>query len=48
MTAALLAAGFVAFGQAWETDSARAGLVQRATIIVGWFWLGLLFAYAAT
>ncbi|WP_026402526.1 DUF998 domain-containing protein [Actinomadura rifamycini] len=47
VTAVLFTAGFGAFGHAWETDSARAGLVQRATIIVGWLWLGLLFAYAA-
>ncbi|TDC67599.1 DUF998 domain-containing protein [Actinomadura sp. GC306] len=46
LTAAALAAGFLAFGSAWERDSAYAGLVQRATIIVGWVWLGLLFAYA--
>ncbi|MFD0900964.1 DUF998 domain-containing protein [Actinomadura sediminis] len=47
VTAALFAAGFAAFGQAWENDSRYAGLVQRATIIVGWLWLGLLFGHAA-
>ncbi|QFG24333.1 DUF998 domain-containing protein [Actinomadura sp. WMMB 499] len=48
LTGAALLAGFFAFGQAWETDSRYAGLVQRAVIIVGWLWLGMLFAYAAT
>ncbi|MFV2176985.1 DUF998 domain-containing protein [Actinomadura sp. LOL_016] len=48
LTGAALAAGLAAFGQAWEDDSRYAGLVQRATIIVGWLWLGLLFTYAAT
>ena len=47
LTAAATLAGFVAFGQAWEQDHPRAGLVQRVTIIVGWSWLGLLFVHAA-
>jgi hypothetical protein len=47
LTAVAALAGFVAFGQAWEQDHPRAGLVQRATIIVGWAWLGAVFAYAA-
>jgi hypothetical protein len=47
LTAAAAGAGFLVFGQAWEEDHPRAGLVQRATIIVGWTWLGLLFAHAA-
>ncbi|TDB99144.1 DUF998 domain-containing protein [Actinomadura sp. 7K534] len=47
VTCAALAGGLVAFGSAWERDSAYAGLVQRATIIVGWLWLGLLFLHAA-
>ncbi|MFD2792744.1 DUF998 domain-containing protein [Promicromonospora vindobonensis] len=47
LTAAAAGAGFLVFGQAWEDDHPRAGLVQRATIVVGWTWLGLLFAHAA-
>lgn len=47
LTGAALVAGLLAFGHAWENDSRYAGLVQRATIIVGWLWLGLLFGYAA-
>ncbi|MFC5820752.1 DUF998 domain-containing protein [Nonomuraea harbinensis] len=47
LTAAAGTAGFLAFGHAWETDHPKAGLVQRATIVVGWVWLGLLFAHAA-
>ncbi|WP_199489228.1 DUF998 domain-containing protein [Micromonospora craniellae] len=47
LTAAAALAGFAAFGQAWEQDRPRTGLVQRATIVVGWVWLGFLFAYAA-
>ncbi|TDC87020.1 DUF998 domain-containing protein [Actinomadura sp. 7K507] len=46
LTTAALAVGFGVFGQAWEQDSRYAGLVQRATILVGWLWLGLLFVYA--
>lgn len=48
VTAALLFAGFGAFGTAWEDDDPRAGLVQRVTIGVGWLWLGLLFLHAAS
>ncbi|WP_275002944.1 DUF998 domain-containing protein [Promicromonospora iranensis] len=47
LTAVAAGAGFMVFGQAWEEDHPRTGLVQRATIIVGWIWLGLLFAHAA-
>ncbi|WP_017592058.1 DUF998 domain-containing protein [Nocardiopsis potens] len=47
LTAALAAAGLFAFGRSWEEDGPRAGLLQRATIAVGWLWLGLLFLYAA-
>lgn len=47
VTAAALAAGAVAFSQAWERDSAHVGLIQRTTIIIGWVWLGLLFASTA-
>ncbi|MEE1621915.1 DUF998 domain-containing protein [Zafaria sp. J156] len=46
-TAAAALAGLVAFGYAWEEDHPRTGLVQRATIVVGWTWLGALFLYAA-
>lgn len=45
-TAAAGALGFVLFGQAWETDHPRTGLIQRLTIIVSWVWLGLLFLRA--
>lgn len=48
ITAAVLAAGFVAFGQAWEDDAPLTGLIQRATMIPGWIWLGALFAHVAT
>ncbi|MDE3721345.1 DUF998 domain-containing protein [Nocardiopsis sp. N85] len=47
LTGIVTLALFFAFGQAWENDSPRTGLLQRATIVVGWLWLGLLFAYAA-
>ncbi|WP_106402006.1 DUF998 domain-containing protein [Actinocorallia populi] len=46
LTSAAFTAGFLAFGHAWETDSAYAGLIQRVTIICGWAWLGLLFLHA--
>ncbi|MFK5584070.1 MULTISPECIES: DUF998 domain-containing protein [unclassified Serinicoccus] len=39
IVAVLLALGVVAFGEAWEKDSPRAGLLQRAVIILGWSWL---------
>lgn len=42
ITAAALVVLLVLFGQAWERDSPRAGLVQRVMIITGWAWLGLL------
>ena len=47
LTAAAGAAGLALFGQAWEEDHPRTGLAQRATIVVGWSWLGILFAHAA-
>lgn len=47
ITAALFAAVFVAFGHAWENDSPRAGLLQRITIVIGWSWLGAVFAREA-
>nr|WP_246211463.1 DUF998 domain-containing protein [Phytoactinopolyspora alkaliphila] len=31
-----------AFSAAWERDEPRTGLIQRATIIVGWSWVALL------
>ncbi|WP_016697730.1 MULTISPECIES: DUF998 domain-containing protein [Actinoalloteichus] len=40
--------GFHAFGQAWENDSARLGLIQKLVITLGWSWLALLFVHAAT
>jgi hypothetical protein len=46
VTAFLSGAGFVVFGQAWEEDSPRAGLIQKVTIGVGWLWLGGLFVRA--
>lgn len=48
LTAVALSIGFVAFGQAWESDARSAGLVQRIVIAVGWAWLALLFARAGT
>ncbi|WP_425358530.1 DUF998 domain-containing protein [Xylanimonas cellulosilytica] len=48
LTAAAALAGFGIFGQAWEQDHPHTGLVQRVTILVGWTWLGLLFAHAAS
>ncbi len=47
LVAAAFTTGFLAFGHAWETDAAYTGLVQRATIICGWAWLGALFLYGA-
>ena len=44
VTCAATAVGAGAFGHAWEKDSPRAGLLQRATIVAGWAWLGLAFA----
>lgn len=34
--------GFGMFGAAWENNSPRAGLIQRAVIIPGWLWLAML------
>ncbi|WP_147915513.1 DUF998 domain-containing protein [Ruania zhangjianzhongii] len=47
LTAAVGTVAFLAFGQAWERDHPRTGLVQRLAIIVSWVWLGLLFLRAA-
>lgn len=44
LTCAAATTGFLAFGQAWENDTPYTGLLQRATIIIGWSWLGFLFA----
>lgn len=41
------AAGSGLFGRAWENDARHAGLVQRATIMLGLVWLGALFAFGA-
>ncbi len=48
LTAAATFAGLLAFGQAWEDDHPRAGLIQRLTIVIGWVWLGLLFSRLAS
>ncbi|MFF5244329.1 DUF998 domain-containing protein [Streptosporangium sp. NPDC000095] len=40
--AALMAASY-AFGKAWERDSPRTGLVQRAFIVPGWLWVAAVF-----
>lgn len=42
-----LTVGFAAFGAAWENDSPRTGLIQRAVIVLGWLWLAALFGYFA-
>ncbi|TDE99163.1 DUF998 domain-containing protein [Occultella glacieicola] len=41
VTAATSGGLFLYFGNAWEADHPRVGLIQRATIVVGWSWLGL-------
>ena len=38
---------FAAFAVAWEQQSSMAGVVQRATILVGWTWLALLSLHVA-
>ena len=43
LVAAYLLFGFGAFGTAWENDSPKAGLVQRAIIVPGWLWLAAFF-----
>lgn len=35
------------WSRAWEGDSPRAGLAQRAFIVPGWLWLAGLFAHLA-
>lgn len=42
VTAVALIVLFVVFAAAWERDSARAGLIQRSTILVGWTWIAVL------
>lgn len=42
VTAAVLILLFVVFAAAWERDSARAGLIQRSMILVGWTWIAVL------
>lgn len=42
-----LTIGFGAFGTAWEKDSPRAGLVQRAVIVPGWIWVAAVFLHFA-
>ncbi|MFI6483654.1 DUF998 domain-containing protein [Nonomuraea sp. NPDC050663] len=36
-----------AFGRAWENDSPRSGLIQRAFIIPGWLWIAAVFVHFA-
>jgi hypothetical protein len=43
LAAAGLFLGFGAFGTAWENDSPRAGLVQRAVLVPGCLWIAVLF-----
>lgn len=43
LVAAGLLFGFSAFGNAWEKESPRLGLIQRAVIVPGWLWLAGLF-----
>lgn len=43
-TAVVMLALLVAFGAAWETGDAAAGLLQRAMITAGWGWVALLAA----
>ena len=45
VTAVALAVLTWAFGAAWERDSPWTGLVQRAAILCGWSWLGLLCSH---
>ncbi|GAA4430861.1 DUF998 domain-containing protein [Georgenia halophila] len=47
LTGVAAAVLFAAFGQAWENDSPRAGLLQRVTMVVGWCWLALLLVHLA-
>lgn len=47
LTALVVLVGAGLFGQAWQDDHPRTGLVQRVVIVTGWLWLGLLFAHAA-
>lgn len=46
-TAIALVIGLGVFGSAWMRDDPRTGLIQRAKIVVGWVWLGLLFLHTA-
>lgn len=38
---------FAGFAVAWEHESSTAGLVQRATILVGWTWVALISLHVA-
>lgn len=38
---------FACFAVAWEQESSMAGVVQRATILVGWTWVSLLSLHVA-
>ena len=35
------------WGQAWENDSPRTGLIQRVFIVPGWLWLASMFSSLA-
>ncbi|SFB43126.1 Protein of unknown function [Amycolatopsis marina] len=48
IAAAGLLFGFSAFGTAWEDNSPKAGLVQRAVIIPGWLWVTAVFLHLAS
>lgn len=45
--AAYLCVAIYLYNRAWEEDSPRGGLIQRAFIIPGWLWLGSLFLVLA-
>ncbi|MBB5922546.1 hypothetical protein FHR81_003603 [Actinoalloteichus hoggarensis] len=40
-TTAALVVLFFSFGQAWENDAPRTGLIQRVMIIIGWVWFAV-------
>ena len=47
LTGAATLTGLLVFGEAWQQDDPRVGLLQRLTILVGWTGLGALFVHAA-
>lgn len=40
----ILSVALYFFNNAWESDSRRVGLIQRAFIVPGWLWLASVFA----